>query len=101
MSQNYYREQWRIQSFTNPDKTYTVSLRNDGGYECSCPAWIFQRKRLGNCKHIRQVQENFNIEEITRTRREGRRPRVQAVHTEEYDIALVENGRINGFLADI
>lgn len=43
MAQRYYQEQWDVESQTNRvDKhgnpvVYKVSLRNDGGWECSCP----------------------------------------------------------------
>lgn len=47
-SGRYYTAQYNVHSFTDPEKTYKVSQRADGGWECSCPAWIFQRKRLHN-----------------------------------------------------
>ena len=101
MGQRFYEQQWEIHSFTDPDKVYKVSLRTDGGWECSCPSWIFGRKRHEAgwvCKHITHVQANmqrFRREEVVQARQEGRRVTVQ---TDEYDIELIESGRIKGFI---
>lgn len=63
-----YEKQWLIKSFTDPEKSYKVSLRTDGRYECSCPVWIYRRRE---CKHIEaikaareDVETEFLIEEV-------------------------------------
>jgi len=48
-----YVQQWKVRSERNPSKFYTVSLKHDGSYECSCPHWIYRHKE---CKHIRKVK---------------------------------------------
>jgi len=48
-----YSRQWKVRSETNPDTTYTVSLKPDGSWECSCPHWIYRHRE---CKHIRKVK---------------------------------------------
>lgn len=58
-----YKEQWQIASFTEPDKWYTVSEEMDGSGACSCPAWIFSKRRDSSghrppCKHIDLVFGN-------------------------------------------
>lgn len=105
----YYQAQYNVRSFTDPDKVYKVSQRADGGWECSCGAWIFQRKRLHNgqtipkdeldwidytpngfCKHIMNIRENRNLEDDARSFAEtGQR------------IEVVINGRMKGFIENI
>jgi hypothetical protein len=85
---------------------YTVSLTREGAYQCSCKAWIFQRKHLldgrkaepweipnGHCKHIVEV---IHERELHRDDIEAGRPVI--VHTDEYDIELVQNGRVSAFI---
>jgi hypothetical protein len=48
-------KRWEIQSHSDPDKTYTVALAEDGSYGCSCPQWKFRRRQ---CRHIAEVQCN-------------------------------------------
>ena len=56
-----YTQKWKVQSHSNPDKIYTVAKRREGGWECSCPHWIFRRAL---CKHIEEVQsEDVSIKE--------------------------------------
>lgn len=43
----------RIRSFSDPSKSYIVTQKEDGTWQCSCPVWIYRRKI---CKHIRAVQ---------------------------------------------
>jgi predicted nucleic acid-binding Zn finger protein len=51
-----YDKQWVVQSYTDPkNKVYRVSKKGEI-WSCSCPAWIFQRKALGDCKHIQRVK---------------------------------------------
>ena len=40
-----------IRSESDPSKEYIVAQGNHGGWECSCPSWIYRRK----CKHLRQA----------------------------------------------
>jgi hypothetical protein len=35
--QQFYLQQWNVESFTHPGKMYKVSLQNTGTLECSCP----------------------------------------------------------------
>jgi len=49
-----------IQSFTNPEKKYTIKRKDDGSYSCSCPSWIFNHSGDRMCKHLRAVLENEN-----------------------------------------
>lgn len=107
----YYAAQYYVHSFTHPDKDpYKVSQRaNDGGWECDCGAWIYQRKRLHNgraikkhelpfldyvpngfCKHIMHIRQNRNLEADMETYRE----------TGEH-IEVVMNGRIKAFINNI
>jgi hypothetical protein len=48
-----YIKQWQVQSHSDPSTYYTVSLAQDGHWECSCPQWIFRRKE---CKHIQEAK---------------------------------------------
>lgn len=112
----FYLEQWNIQSFTHPDQEpYKVSQRGDGGFECSCKVWIFNRRWLhqgqlipkddrdyidytpdGHCKHIQFVIENEMNADAARTLREQGRPVV--IQNAEFRAELVLNGRIKGFV---
>ena len=97
LSQRYYVEQWEVESFTSPGKIYKVSRRQDGGMECSCPSWIFQRKRLpnGHCKHIRFILANRpSVRPIADIERK-RKP--VTIQNEEFKAELT-NGRIKGFI---
>ena len=42
-------KQWTIQSSSDVNKVYTVTLKADGSWMCTCPHFTF-RKKL--CKHI-------------------------------------------------
>ena len=67
MNQAIYSQQWDVESFTDPGKKpYKVSLRINGQWECSCPAWTrhmspgasmapgdFPRT---DCKHIDMIR---------------------------------------------
>lgn len=48
-SSSLYIAQWDVESHTTPGKHYTVSLKHDHTWQCSCPQWKFRRKE---CKHI-------------------------------------------------
>ena len=50
-----YSGKWSVPSSSEPNKTYTVSLTEDGDWECSCPQWIYRRRE---CKHIQQVKNS-------------------------------------------
>ena len=112
--QRYYSAQWDIRSFTHPEQDpYKVSRRADGGYECSCKAWIFQRKRLhngvlipkedleyidyvpnGRCKHAQFVIENRDVEEDNVRMQETQAP-IEVITIEEPD------GRLRGLVEDL
>lgn len=55
-----YVEQWQIPSHSDPTKTYTVSLTDQGEYQCSCPHWKFRRQE---CKHIREAKAKLRSEQ--------------------------------------
>ena len=38
--------------------TWTVSLKHDGSYGCSCPAWKFARAPKPDCHHIAFIKAN-------------------------------------------
>jgi hypothetical protein len=123
MAQRYYSQQWPIRSFTHPDQDpYTVSQRTDGGFECSCKVWIFNRKWLnqgtlipkyerdfinyapdGHCKHIQFVVENLLSERALRdmdtARSEGRKTIV--VENSEFRAEVILDGRVKGLLDNL
>ena len=37
---------------------WKVSLKRDGTYACSCPAWKFAKAPKPDCRHIQTIQEN-------------------------------------------
>jgi len=48
-----YERQWGVPSSTGK-REYTVSkVRDDGSYQCSCPAWVHRRRE---CRHIAEVK---------------------------------------------
>jgi len=51
-------KQWIIQSSSDANKIYTVTLTVDGVWKCTCPQFSF-RKKL--CKHISGCQKEYNI----------------------------------------
>jgi len=52
------KQKWQVESFTEPDKFYTV-IKTDEGYTCTCPAFI---NRHEDCKHIQRVIEDTDLE---------------------------------------
>ena len=52
-SSSLYIAQWDVESHTTPGKHYTVSLKHDHTWQCSCPQWKFRRKE---CKHIIEIK---------------------------------------------
>lgn len=70
-SSKTYLFRWEVNSRTEPDKTYVVSMKHDGTWGCSCPRWIFNRERpRPDCHHIEHVK--------------GVEPRVEAPSTGPY-----------------
>lgn len=68
-SRNPWVAKWFVSSHSNPDKEYTVAVRRDGTWGCSCPRWKFRRADLpnGHCKHIdylrsRMLQSGGDLE---------------------------------------
>jgi hypothetical protein len=56
-----YARQFDVGSFTDPTKKpYKVSQRQDGGWECSCPAWTRHTPRK-DCKHILRVKDAMRV----------------------------------------
>jgi hypothetical protein len=41
-----------VKSESNPDKEYTIKMKEDGLLSCSCPSWIFNQRHNRTCKHI-------------------------------------------------
>jgi hypothetical protein len=62
---NPYVKFWWIESTRRdengkPKAIYKVSQREHGEFACSCPAWIYQRTKLGGvCKHILAVMDSI------------------------------------------
>lgn len=52
MAKRRYLEQWKV--IGSKGDEYKVSLTLDHAWQCACPRWIFNRKKLpdGKCKHI-------------------------------------------------
>ena len=56
-----YARQFDVGSFTDlAKKPYKVSERQDGGWECSCPAWTRHMPRR-DCKHILRVKDAMRV----------------------------------------
>lgn len=45
-------------SSSNPNKTYTVSVDEEGNLSCNCPAWTFKRGDVRTCKHVEDYQRS-------------------------------------------
>lgn len=60
-------EMYNVPSDRNPKFTYVVALNSQNSWSCSCPAWIWSKKRE-NCKHITRViewrGEQVNLPEV-------------------------------------
>jgi len=54
-----YKKKWKVPSRSDSSKVYTVSLTEDGSYECSCPVWVFRREE---CPHIRLVKTQATLD---------------------------------------
>ena len=113
--QGLYAEQWNVRTQTDridPDTgepyIYKISLTREGTYSCSCGAWKFQRGKLidgrkaeswetpnGRCKHIQALIEERGEHETAIA--DGTPVRFQ---TADFDIELVEHGRVSAFIKD-
>jgi hypothetical protein len=103
--QQYYLQQWRLESFSSQRQGtyYTISLKSTGDFECGCPAWTFQRKRRGECKHIGYVREHYaeEIEQLLNpvtTRRQILASAKRTVTTSEYSIEMLENASLRALM---
>ena len=43
-------------SKSNPSKTYTVSVDQNGELSCDCKAWVFKKGATRTCKHVEEVE---------------------------------------------
>jgi hypothetical protein len=43
--------------------TWTVGLKDDGSYGCSCPAWKFAKAPKPDCRHIALIKANASYGE--------------------------------------
>jgi hypothetical protein len=41
-----------VPSKSNPRKTYTIKVDENGLFSCNCPSWIFNQRGNRTCKHI-------------------------------------------------
>jgi hypothetical protein len=48
---------WTVQSRTNPENTYQVSMITPYHWECTCPNYQF---RKSDCKHIKAIQKKYD-----------------------------------------
>jgi hypothetical protein len=46
-----------VASESNPQKKYSVKMREDGLLTCNCPAWIYNHRRNRTCKHIDKIRD--------------------------------------------
>lgn len=67
-------QKWTVMGTSGKD--YDVSKASDGSYGCTCPAWIFQRKKYGprkDCQHIMQKRiELGDLPNVTVIKKEDR-----------------------------
>lgn len=56
-----WRKRWIVNSRTDYDKSYTVSMDTKGKFGCSCPKWKFQRGERQDCHHIKAIKQNLFI----------------------------------------
>jgi len=55
-------KKWTVHSHTDYNKTYVVSLDEDGEtWGCSCPHWTHRRVE---CKHIQEIKYNYEAGEL-------------------------------------
>ena len=64
-----YEKFWEVESESNPNRAYIVSLKTDGTYACGCPRWTTTVPRQ-DCKHIRSLKAmlKYSIVEISEPR---------------------------------
>ena len=56
MARNY-RPVRHFPSKSNPSKSYTVSVDEEGNLSCNCPAWTFKKGNERTCKHVQAVED--------------------------------------------
>ena len=45
-------------SKSNPAKSYTVKVDENGELSCNCPAWTFKKGTARTCLHVEDYQRN-------------------------------------------
>ena len=63
---------YRIRSFTDPERFYTVRCMPNGAWLCSCPHFLMRQRQIGECKHIRRVRKRVAHAKKYRTSAKGR-----------------------------
>lgn len=46
---------FKVKSFTEKDRTYTVRVFDTGEIRCECPGFVFN----GKCKHVRKIAQQI------------------------------------------
>ena len=54
---------WDVKSSTTSDK-YTVSMKANGTWGCSCKRWIFAKAPKLDCKHITKVKTTEALAQV-------------------------------------
>ncbi|MBT9164812.1 MAG: hypothetical protein DDT23_00819 [candidate division WS2 bacterium] len=60
---------WKVKSGSG-DSEYTVSMKENGDFACSCPKWKFKKGEREDCHHIKGVKQGMseNLMESLNTR---------------------------------
>jgi hypothetical protein len=62
-SRQQWLKQWDVPASSGG--TWKVSLKRDGTYACSCPAWKFAKGPKPDCRHIQLVKESPSGTEVS------------------------------------
>lgn len=65
---------YKINSFTNPAKQYTVRHLDSGEWRCDCPLFVFNERKMNECKHIKEAKR---IKELQNTNEQTGRDRTE------------------------
>ena len=52
----WWINRWKIESYSESGKYYTVAENDVGEFGCDCPIWKYKRRE---CHHIRQVKRGL------------------------------------------
>jgi hypothetical protein len=95
---------YHVPSDSNPSKRWEVLERTDGFLSCSCPVWVFNKRKTEprSCKHTEQVKSGFiSATTVYQETTVEQTRRAEKVVERQREDAIDRNARLNFPTANI